>query len=211
MKNLFSLRASIFWRLLAVLALCLAPTSQIQGNEPPVNEKAVRALLEAKDLESLDRLFPNTAQGDEALKAVYLTRRLALSNTRAEELRFLESLPDSEKKLWRVYQLTYPSSSGLGEDSRVGNVVYGMFERAARLARKHGSGHRRVLRLCLFSDGELADIAWDWCGWLVTNDPQRALNAIRTLSVEDQRRMCGDANIEKLTAKEVVEKCVSDL
>lgn len=211
MKHLVSPRASIFWRLLAVLALCLAPTLQIQGSEPPVDEKAVRALLEAKDLESLDRLFAKTAQGDEALKAVYQARRLALSNTRAEELRFLESLPDSEKKLLRVYQLTYPSSSGLGEDPRVGDVVYGMFERAARLARKHGSGHRRVLRLCLFSDGELADVAWDWCDWLVTNDPQRALDSIRTLPAEDQRRMCGDASLEKLTAKGVVEKCVSDL
>src|SRR5688572_19161027 len=61
--------------------------------------------------------------------------------------------------LWRVYQLTYPSESRLGEDPRIADIVYGMFERAARYAQKYESGHRRVLQLCLFSDGELAETA----------------------------------------------------
>lgn len=211
MKQLFSLRVLMLRRPLAVVLLCFASIVPLYGKEPPIDEKVVRALLEAKDLKTLDQLFAKAAQGDEALRAVYRARRLALNNTREEELRFLEMLPDSEAKLWRVYQLSYPSPSGLGEDPRIGDVVYGMFERAARLAQKHGSGHRRVLRICLFSDGELAETALEWCNWLVKTDPERALSAIRSLPVEDQRRMCGDSRIERLTAKEVVEKCTSDL
>jgi hypothetical protein len=198
------------WSLVVAL-LCFASTAQIYGKEPPIDETSVRALLEAKDLESLDRISAKTSQGDAALRAVYRTRRLALNNTHEEELRFLEALPDSAPRLWRVYHLTYPSISGLGEDSRIGDVVYGMFERAARLAQKHGSGHRRVLRMCLFSDGELAETAWEWCDWLLRADPERVLSAIRSLPLADQRRICGEVSVERLTAKEVVEKCSSDL
>lgn len=212
MRRLFLLPILLLRCPFAVLLLCFISTAEIHSQEPPIDEEAVRALLEAKDLKVLDRISAKAAaQEDEALRAVYQARRLALSKTREEELRFLEALPDSETKLMRVYQLTYPSASGLGEDSRVGDVVYGMFERAARLAKKHGSGHRRVLRICLFSDGELAETAWEWCDWLVKNDPQRTLSAIRSLPVEDQHRMCGDVRIELLTAKKVVEQCISGL
>lgn len=211
MQQLFSLSALMFRQLIAVVLLCVASTVPLYGEEPPIDEKAARALLEAKDLKSLDQLSAKATQRDEALRAVYQARRLALNSTREEELRFLAALPDSEAKLSRVYQLTYPSPSGLGEDPRIGDVVYGMFERAARLSHKHGSGHRRVLRICLFSDGELAETAWEWCSWLVKVDPKKALNAIGSLPVEDQRRVCGDVKIERLTAKEVVEKCTLDL
>jgi hypothetical protein len=210
MKPLLLLGCSML-RPFAVTLLCIASPARVYGKEPPIDETSVRALLEAKDLESLDRVFAKTSQGDAALRALYRTRRLALNNTPEEELRFLEALPDSESRLWRVYHLTHPSPSGLGEDSRIGDVVYGMFERAARLAQKHDSGHSRVLKMCLFSDGELGETAWEWCDWLLRAAPERALNAIRSLPVEDQRRMCKDVSIEGLTAKEVVEKCSSGL
>lgn len=211
MQQLLSLSALMFRRPFVVVLLCVASTMPLYSDGPPIDENAVRALLEAQDLKSLDQFFAKATQGDEALRAVYRARRLALNSTREEELRFLEALPDSEAKLWRVYQLTYLSPSGLGEDPRIVDVVYGMFERSARLSQKHGSGHHRVLRICLFTDGELAEPAWEWCNWLVKADPEKALSAIRSLPAEDQRRMCGDVRIERLTAKEVVEKCTSDL
>ena len=211
MRQPFPLSFSMLRWSLTIGLLCFGSTAQIYGKEPPIDETSVRALLDAKDLEALDRISAKTSPGDAALRAIYRTRRLALNNTQEEELRFLEALPDSEPRLWRVYHLTSPSPSGLGEDSRIGDVVYGMFERAARLAQKHGSGHRRVLRLCLFSDGELAETALEWCDWLLKADPERALTAIRSLPAEDQRRLCGDVNIKRLTAMEVVEKCSSGL
>ncbi|HTG37159.1 MAG TPA: hypothetical protein VLB76_29940 [Thermoanaerobaculia bacterium] len=211
MKQRFPQNLSILRWPLAVGLLWLASPAQIYGEEPPIDEAAVRALLEAKDLKSLDRLSAKLSKEDAALGAIYRTRRLTLNNTYKEELRFLDALPDSAPKLWRVYHLTYPSPSGLGEDSRIGDVVYGMFERAARLAQKHGSGHRRVLQICLFSDGELAETAWEWCDWLLKADPERSLRSIQSLPVEDQRRMCGDVSIKGLTAREVVEKCSVDL
>ena len=187
---------------LVVALVSLAP--------PSVDEAAVRALLEARTLESLEGVF-KAAGEDEALKAVYYARRLALNDSREEEVGYLESLPATEKALWRVYELTYPSESKLGEDPRIGDVVYGMFERAACLAKKHESGHRRVLQLCLFSDGELAETAWEWCHWLVQQDSEQALAAIRSLPIEDQRRMCSGESAEGLTVKEAVQKCVTDL
>jgi hypothetical protein len=99
----------------------------------------------------------------------------------------------------------------LGEDPRIGDVVYGMFERAAHYARKHGKGHRQVLQLCLFSDGELAEIAWEWCGWLLHEDTERALAAIQSLPAKDQQRMCSGEKAEKFTAKDAMQKCITGL
>ena len=191
--------------------VCLSPAMQVHGGAPSIDEASVRALLDAKDLESLDQAFSKVAQEDEALKAIYRTRRLVLNDNREEGMRFLEALPATERGLWHVYQLTYPSESRLGEDPRIADVVYGMFERAARYAKKYESGHGRVLQLCLFSDGELAETAWEWCNWLLRHDPERALAAIRSLPIEEQRRMCSGEKAESLTVEEAIQKCVIDL
>jgi hypothetical protein len=191
----------VFW--LAPVALA----SGQQGGEPAIDESSVRALLEARDLESLDQAFSKAAREDEALKAIYRVRRLVFNDSREEELRFLEALPSTWRELWRVYELTYLSESRLGEDPRIGDVVYGMFERAARYAQRYGSGHRRVLQLCLFSDGELAETAWGSCDWLLVHDSERTLAAIRSLPVEDQRRMCSGETAEGLTVEDAVRKC----
>ena len=198
-------------RIAVVTLVCLVPATRGHGGEPSIDEAAVRALLEARNLQSLDRVFAKAAREDEALKAVYQARRLVLNDSRKEELRFLEALPATSNGLWRVYQLTYPSASKLGEDPRIADVVYGMFERSARYAQKYKSGHRQVLRLCLFSDGELAEAAWEWCDWLLRQDPESTLAAIRSLPIEDQRRMCSGKTAEGLTVKEALQKCATDL
>lgn len=197
-------------RVVVVTLASLSPAMPLQGGDPPIDEASARALLGATNLESLDHAYSKAAREDEALKAIYHARRLVLNASREEELKFLEALPSTEKALWRVYQLTYPSESNLGEDPRISNVVYGMFERGARYAKKHESGHRRVLQLCLFSDGELAETAWDWCDWLIQEDPERALAAIRSLPAEDQRRMCSGETVEGLPAQEAIQKCAAD-
>jgi hypothetical protein len=197
--------------IVVVTLVYLSPAMQVYGGEPPIDEASVRALLEAKNLESLDQVFAKATREDEALKAIYQARRLVLNKSREEELRFLGTLPATNKGLWRVYQLTYLSESKLGEDPRIADVVYGMFERAARYAQRYGSGHGRVLQLCLFSDGELAEVAWEWCDWLIQHDSERTLAAIRSLPVEDQRRMCSGETAEELTVKEAIQKCATDL
>jgi hypothetical protein len=206
MKRPFSLVHIVVMTLVS-----LSPAMQAHGGEPSIDEASVRALLEARSLESLDHVFSKAAREDEALKAVYQARRLVLNNSRGEELRFLEALPATERGLQRVYELTHPSESKLGEDPRIADVVYGMFERAARYAQRYKSGHRRVLQLCLFSDGELAETAWEWCDWLLQHDSERALAAIRSLPIEDQRRMCSGETAEGLTVKEAIQKCATDL
>jgi len=184
---------------------------QVNGGEPAIDESSLRALLEARDLESLDRVFSKAAREDEALKAIYHARRIALNDSREEELRFLEALPATAKGLWRVYQLTYLSESKPREDPRISDIVYSMFERAARYARRYGSGHRRVLQLCLFSDGDLAETAWEWCDWLLLHDSERTLAAIRSLPIEDQRRMCLGETAEGLTVEDAVRKCATGI
>jgi hypothetical protein len=196
-----------FLCLLAVSTLGLAPA---RSEEPQVDEAVVRGLIEARDVKSLDHAFAG-APKDDALTALYRTRRLALHRTRDEEERFMGSLPANQESLWRVYRLTLPSPSNLGEDPRVGDAVYRMFDRAARIAHQRGSGHRRVLELCLFSDGELAETAWEACDWLLKHDPEKSLAALRTLPEKDQRRMCGGLTAKKLSAREVWAKCRSDL
>jgi hypothetical protein len=199
-----------FLGLSVVSILCVAPVGPARAEEPPVDEAAVRGLLDAKDLGALERAFAG-APRDEALTAVYRTRRLALRRAPGEEEQFMSSLPATPESLWRVYRLTDPSPSNLGEDPRVGDIVYGMFELAARIARKRGSGHRRVLELCLFSDGELAETAWEWCDWLLKRDPEKSLAALRTLPEEDQRRMCGGVTAKEISSREVWKKCGSGL
>jgi hypothetical protein len=198
-------------RILAVALVCLSLAMKAHGEERPVNEVSVRALLDAKDQKSLDQVFSKAAREDEALKAVYRNRRLVLNPGSEEELRFLEGLPATEEGLWRVYQLTHPSDSKLGEDPRISNVVYGMFERAAHYAQKHGKGHRQVLQLCLFSDGELAETAWEWCGWLLHEDSAKTLAAIQSLPAKDQQRMCSGEKAEGFTVKDAMQKCITGL
>ena len=197
-------------RIIAITIGSLSPAMQAHGGEPPIDEASVRALLEARNLETLERVFSKVAREDEALKAIYQARRLVVNPSRKDELRFLETLPATRSGLWRVYQLTYSSESRLGEDPRIADVVYGMFERAALYAQKYESGHRRVLQLCLFSDGELAETAWEWCDWLLQHDSERTLAAIRSLPIEDQRRICGGP-AEGLTVKEAIQKCAVGL
>jgi hypothetical protein len=198
-------------QIVVVTLVSLSPAMQVHGGEPSIDEASVRALLDARNLESLDHVFSAAAREDEALKAIYQARRLVLNDSREEELRFLEALPATERGLRRVYQLTYPSGSKLGEDPRIADVVYGMFERAARYAQRYESGHKRVLELCLFSDGELAETAWEWCDWLLQHDSERTLAAIRSLPIEDQQRMCSGETTEGLTVKEAIQKCTTDL
>ena len=170
-----------------------------------MRDHQLRSLFEAPNVKELDRAYfvMRTTAAD--LAAVYQSRRLDLSPSQEEEIAFLHSLPTTEEQLSQVYSLTYDSL--FSDDERVLNVVYGMFERSARLARKRGIEHQRFISLCLLADGELAENAWEWFDWLLLNDTERTIAAIRELPLEDQRRICRDADLGTMRPEEAREKC----
>lgn len=98
----------------------------------------------------------------------------------------------------------------MSEAEAVSRTVYGMFERAARLARKLGYAHDRVIHLALWSDGELAYKAWEWFDWLLVNDPELTASALRGLPLAEQKRICG-SGITASSTRDIVNTCHTDM
>jgi hypothetical protein len=192
----------------ALLSIAIS-TARVDADCPDttVDAQAVRALIAATDLASLDARYATANSGDLAMLAVYRKRRLDLNPTTREQDTYLASLPATQDDLERVYTLV--DSHDLCGDAYVQDVFYGMFERAATLAKKRAVGHEAFVRLCLLTDGEVAESAWDWFDWLLQNDTRRALAAIRKLSPMDQRRICRNAELGHITLEEARQKCAS--
>jgi hypothetical protein len=129
-----------------------------------------------------------------------------MNRTGEEERRYFRGLPRSDEELWCVYRLTHPGP--LFNTVEVGRTVHEMFDRAARLSRKLGFGHDRVIQLALWSDGELAYSAWDAFDWLLVNDPELTVAALRKVP-EGERRMC-EGPIDGLTVRATVARCRSE-
>jgi hypothetical protein len=196
---------------LAVFALCAATAGPLlaAGRELSGPDIAlIQRLLEAKAVRPLDELFPPAPSTHPAVKAVYRWKRLKLAPGDAEELRYLQGLPASRDDLWSVYALTYIDAFEGNTD--ITNVVYGLFERAASLAHKHHQAYRRVFELCLESDGELAEAAWKSCGWLLQHAPAPSLAVFRGLPPADQKRICPDTDVRRLTPAEAAKRCLAD-
>jgi hypothetical protein len=204
-------RAVHIWRVLFAVMLLSAtmPTARVIADCPDttVDAQAVRSLIGATDAASLDARFLHLNSHDPAVIAVYRKRRLDLNPTKREESTYVASLPARSEDLSRVYKLV--DSRDLCGDAYVSDVFYGMFERAATLARKRGAGHEAYVRLCLLTDGEVAEFSWDWFDWLLENDTARTVAAIRELSPEDRQRVCGDADLRHISLEEARNKCAS--
>jgi len=197
-------------RFVRVLCLCGLIGPQVSASAGGLDEALVRKLLDTKSLKALESATPKEALQDPALLALYRARRLALNKTAEEGHAFLGALPKTEKELNRVFVLTHLELYRTSPyDVALADVTYGMFERAARLAHTLKTGHEQVFKLCLWSDGEVAEMAWEWCDWLHVQDPARSFAAIRALPVEEQKRICG-VPIETLTVKEAVSECRSE-
>ena len=107
-----------------------------------------------------------------------------------------------------MYTLAIPGETG--NNVHIGRAVYEMFDRAAHIARMLGTGHDRVLRLALWSDGELAYKSWDAVDWLLENDPVLTAAAIRRLPETDQKRICHGQTVNGLTTRQIAGRCRSD-
>jgi hypothetical protein len=200
-------------RLLSALVLLSAALPATDGladcPDTTVDAKAVRSLLTTADAASLDSRFAQLRTDDPAIIATYRRRRLQLDPTKQEEVRYLQSLPATREELSRVYTLV--DSRDLCGDRIVSDIVDGMWARAARLVRKHGVGHEAFIRRCLLTDGYVAEDAWDVFDWLLKHDTMRTVAAIRKLSSEDQKRVCGDADLQHISAAEARKRCASGL
>jgi hypothetical protein len=200
------------WLKLVLIVPCLgilvAPSLDANATGP--DEELVSRILKAKSLTTLESAIPKAALQDPALRVLYSIRRLELHKTVEEERAFLAALPKSENELERVYALSYLEQYRGHENSTLGDAAYEIFELAARSAHKLKTGHQRVFELCLWSNADSGEIAWEWCDWLHVQDPSRAYTAIKALPLEEQKRICG-APIESFTVKEAVRKCRSEM
>ena len=183
-----------------------AQSSSPAENPPPA--ASIQLLIDATTVPQLDRDF-RTVEGDRhpALRALYRQRRLALSPTTEEEARFLESLPRSRDEVISVNSLL--DERPLSENVLVQRTVYGMVHQAAELAHRHHTAHQRVFELCLWSDGEIAEITWDDCRWLLEQDPEESLAAFKRLPPADLKRVCDPPDVSNFTPRDAVAKCIS--
>src|SRR5678815_5280328 len=174
-----------------------------------IDAKAVRSLISAPDITTLDRRFVKMNSPDLALVAVYRRRRLDLHRTPQEEVKFPESLPSIQAELSRIYALT--DSHDLCGNPYVTDVVYGMFDRAVDVIIQRGVMHRRFIELCDLTDGEVGEVAWPAFDRLLQADTERTVAALRSLSAEVRMRLCGGEDPVQLSDAEAADKCRSEL
>lgn len=174
-----------------------------------LNPADVRLLLDAPDVKALDRVFLALNTPEPALRALYRQRRLTFNPVAAEEMRYLKSLPATQAEMDNVYELV-DTPGGCGNDV-VQSVVYGMFETASRLVKKHGMFHGHFIRLCSFSNAEVGEVAWPEYGWLLENDTRRTLQAVRSLPRKLRLAMCEGADPRNMPDSKARIKCDTDL
>lgn len=191
-----------------MLAELLLAVTVMRAGCPPVDIPLAEQLLAAASVSELDRLAEKIAANDVALRALYRSQRLTLAPSDAEERRFFKALPKSEHDFWCIYELTAPDTPIMNAGAV--SVAVDPFARAARIARKLGIGHRRVLELCLWSDGELAASAWEQAYlWLLDHDPELTVAAMRTLPDAEQRRLCRGRTVGAMSMREAAQQCTA--
>lgn len=160
----------------------------------PIRVDVARQLTEATTLTALDAAAAGLGENEIALRALYRTRRLDMNPTAEEERRYFDALPRSEAEFWCIYKLDQSEPS------------CGIFERAPRIVRKLGIGHDRIIDLTMWSDGEVAEHAWDAFHWLLENDPQLMAAALKRYP-QDRLRGCDETLTAEMSAAEVVRRC----
>ena len=203
MRSHLTLRAAI------IATLLFAPSASADCPGSSVPPEAIVALANASTVAALDRAVDRFGAAHPAIRALYRRRRLALNPTKAEELRYLTSLPRTESDLSRVYELTY--ARDVCELPAVSETVYGMYQTAVRLVRSHGRFHRRFIELCLLTDGEVGEAAWPEFDLLLTQDSDRTVTALRTLPLRARTSICGGKDPRDLSLKDAVNACASGL
>jgi hypothetical protein len=207
-----TLRAIACWLTLAFLVLLARGVTSIASADCPdatIDIRAVQGLIGAEDVAALDALFAKCNAREPALVAVYRKRRLALRPTDDEERTYLRSLPTTKADVRRIYELTH--CRDISEDPRIADVVYGMFGTAADLVKKHGTYHRRFITLCVLTDGEVGESAWNAFDWLLEHDTDRTVAALRSLPKDVRTRICNAHDPRDLTKREAATRCRSGL
>lgn len=209
--HLLGRSSELMIRKFAAIAVTLLGSMVVPGaqSDPPIDTPLVKKLLAAPTIGALDALYRECPPIDAAYRAIYRQRRLTLSRTRSEELRFLETMPSTEEELSRIYQLTDPSE--ILEDPGIIEVVYEMFGTAAELVHKHGKFHKEFIYLVYMTDGEIGEIAWPEYDGLLNLDPRKTLEALQKLPVEIGRTFCRGIDPKVLSLPEAQQKCHSEL
>jgi hypothetical protein len=198
-------------RSVLLLLACLCAGLPVRGDCPgsSVDPAPVAALVSAPDLKALDAVYQTIDHKHPALAAIYYRRRLALNPTRSEEIRYLKSLPRTQEELDRVYDLTLTPQ--VCENAVVSDVVYGMFQIAGKLVRRHGIMHGRFIELCLFANAEVGEIAWSEFDTLLEEDPLLTLAAMRELPPDAKARLCGGSDPAHMSVREAIRRCQSEM
>lgn len=194
-------------RLACSLFVALVMASPIAADCPgsPVAPEAILALGEASTIVALDAAFNRIGAKSPGIVALYRHQRLSLNPTRREELRYLRSLPRTRAELQRVYELTY--ARDVCEHRAVSATIYDMFDTAARLVQRHGRYHREFIDLCLFTDGELGEVAWPAFDWLLAQDPARTIRTLRSLPAKTRAGICDGRDPRQMTDEEAARVC----
>ena len=196
---------------LVLVLTCTVLASESRADCPgsSLDRKELEPLIAATGLTSLDRAFKAIPDPNPAVLAVYHQKRLSLNPTRSEEIRYLESLPQTQADVDRIYELTYtPEICG---HEVVSQVVYGMYQTAARLVYRHGIQHRGFIQLCLFANAEVGEVAWPEFDQLMVDDPDLTLRALRALPGATRRSICGGSDPRDLTSRQALKMCHSEL
>ncbi len=190
-------------------ALLLAVSAYADCVGSSVDAPVARALLDAPSIDRLDRAYENADSRDAALRALYRHLRLTLNPSAAEEMRFVRGLPTSEAELNRVYALV--DTHGLCDNPLVQEVVYGMFDTAARVIVHRRTGYRGFIRLCLWSNAEVGEIAWPAYDSLLDEEPRFVIAALRSLGREERMRVCDGVDPRLISDVVAEQRCRSGL
>lgn len=194
---------------LVLTVMMLAAESRADCPGSSLDRNELEALIAANDLTALDRAFKAVSNPNSAVLAVYHQKRLSLNPSRSEEIRYLKTLPQTQAEVDRIYELTHTPE--ICEHEVVSQVVYGMYQTAARLVYRHAIHHRRFIELVLFSNAEVGEVAWPEFDQLMVDDPDLTLRALRTLPEKTRRSICAGSDPMQLTTRQALKVCHSEL
>ena len=178
----------------AAVTLLLMSAARLMADEtiegPRLDRAAVLALVEAKDVHSLDRTYKRL-RPNAALDVLYRSLRLRMQPGSENEEALLKTVPKTFEE-YVLYLALEDPSMGTKAVTILSEVVDGYYERVARLTVSHHGSFEPYLRLHSFTDGYARTDSQEWLEWLFEKDRDAFRSCFQALDSDTKRGICGD-------------------
>lgn len=185
------MQTSYLWVVLFALPVAGAVAASEDKVADALPRDTISAMVRATSVEDLERIQAAAPCRNAALAVVHAARRYELRPDVESQDDVIRAIPKNAVEFDLVYSITKTVVDGEG-DPASSDLVYGYIEYLAKAVASRGKGHRELLMLNRFADGEMLDIVQDWTAFVMRTDRERFLKAFRTVDEDTQRCFCGE-------------------